>query len=94
MIINLTVEEYKRMRVDDYLTDADILEELGYSRQTKKPLIAWKKQNGVKLGKNKLYLMDEQEVKNHLKLHGEKRTAVWFGVSVYSLNKWMEDVCK
>jgi len=85
--MNLTVDQYKHMRLSG-MTDQAILQALHYSPNYKRKLQQWKRENGVKVGKDKTQLLDPNEVFAYLQNHSMMKTALHFGVDVQALYRW------
>jgi hypothetical protein len=87
---DLSVNQYKEMRLSG-MTDRQILQALYYSPNYKRKLQRWKRENGIKLGKGKLDLLDLTEVIVYLKHHTKLETALHFGVDVTGFYKWLKE---
>lgn len=87
----LTIREYKRLRLEESMTDSEILQALHYSPTYRAVLQRWKKENGIPLGKSKTHLLDAQAVWEYLKDHSMLETATHFGVDLRALYRWEKE---
>lgn len=86
--MNLTIKDYVNMRINKRMTDGDILEHLGYSRNSIRLLVAWKHENSVHQGKSLMRYYDAEKFLKWLAKHGVKSTAEHFQVGINTVYRW------
>lgn len=87
--MNLTVEEYKRLRIEEQMNDLDILELCHYARTSKRSIRRWKIKNGIPLGRQRIYLIDREELAREVQENGVYNTAQKYRTTTPSLNRYI-----
>lgn len=90
--MRLTVQEYKRLRLYEGMSDKDIMK-LDHAPKYKSMLTQWKRLNGLPLAGSgsRIHLLEKEEVLELLQHHSVTNTAKLLHVDHGNFVKWLKE---